>query len=203
MPIDIAPETKSVTCDLTFDSGIVRTGTVLDPEGRPLSGASMIGESFRNTHRFIPLDGPKFTVYGLSPSPLLPRTLIIRHAARGLGKAVRVDVGDRGPLEVRLEALAAVGGRLVDEAARPREGVEIRLLRLVSEPLRGAQPEFSPPIQTTTDPDGRFRLNGIVPGGTYRLWAPNIKPGGRNFILEDWTPKAGELKDLGEVSSKD
>ena len=42
-PIDIAPGTESITCDLTFDSGVARTGTVLDPEGRPLAGASMIG----------------------------------------------------------------------------------------------------------------------------------------------------------------
>ena len=36
-PVDIAPGTESITCDLTFDSGVVRTGTVLDPEGRPLA----------------------------------------------------------------------------------------------------------------------------------------------------------------------
>ncbi len=35
-PVDIAPGTESFTCDLTFDSGVVRSGSVLDPEGRPL-----------------------------------------------------------------------------------------------------------------------------------------------------------------------
>ena len=100
-PIDIAPGTESVTCDLTFDSGLTRTGTVMDPEGRPLSGVSMIGENFRNTWEFTSLDGPQFTVRGLSTSPLLPRTLIFRHAGRGLGKTPEDrrhrSRSDRGP----------------------------------------------------------------------------------------------------------
>src|SRR5262249_24269350 len=141
LPIDIAPGTRSATYDLTLDPGVVRSGTVLDPEGRPLPGASVIGETFRNTDQFAPLDGARFTVYGLSPSPLLPRTVIFRHLARGLGKAVRIDVGDRGPLEVRLEPLAAVTGRLVDEVGRPREGAGLRLLRPIPPPPPRAPPQ--------------------------------------------------------------
>jgi hypothetical protein len=200
LPIDIAPGTRSATYDLTLDSGVVRSGTVLDPEGRPLPGASVIGETFRNTHQFIPLVGSGFTVYGLSPSPLLPRTVIFRHLTRGLGKAVRIDLGDRGPLEVRLEPLAAVTGRLVDEAGQPLEGVELQLLRQIHEPLRGAQPEFSPPLGATTDRDGRFRLEGIVPGVTHNLQANGIRAGSVDFLLEDWTPRGGEVKDLGQVA---
>jgi len=202
LPIDIAPGTESFTRDLMFDSGVVRTGTVLDPAGRPLSGANMIGETYNNTTHFAALDGPHFTVYALSPSPLLPRTLIFRHAERGLGKALRVDAGDRGPLEVQLEPLAAVAGRLVDQAGRPRQGAELRLLRVVNEPLRSSNGEFSPPLRATTDRDGRFRLDAVVPGVTHSLQAPSIKPDVPFFVLENWTPKAGEVKDLGEIAPK-
>ena len=82
----------------------------------------MIGETYRNTFRFVPLEGSQFTVYGLSASPLLIRTLIFRHERTGLGKAVQVDGNDRGPIEVRLEPTAAVTGRLLDEAGQARRG---------------------------------------------------------------------------------
>ena len=98
----------------------------MDPEGRPLSGVSMIGEYFRNTWEFTPLDGPQFTVRGLSASRLPLRTLIFRHAGRGLGKAVKIDGTDRCPIEVRLEPTASATGRLLDGAGRPCDGVEVR-----------------------------------------------------------------------------
>jgi RNA polymerase sigma factor (sigma-70 family) len=200
-PVDIAPGTESATYDLTFDSGIVRTGTVRDPEGRPLSGASLIGESYQfgSLFAFKPLDGPEFTVYGLSPSPLLPRTLIFRHADRRLGQTVHVDGRETGPIEVRLEPTASVTGRLLDQAGRPLDGIELHIYREIREPTRGAHGDFSPPIQATTDSEGRFRIDGIVPGAVQKVRAVGLKDGAGGFIIEDWTPRSGEVKDLGEI----
>ncbi len=163
----------------------------------------MIGETYRNTSQFIPLDGSGFTVYGLSPSPLLPRTIIFHHGARGLGKAVQVDVGDKGPLQVRLEPTATVTGRLRDKAGQPVEGLVLRMFRLIDEPTRGSQREFDPPLQATTDRDGRFRIDGIVPGLNQKVSARGFQGNFEGFILVDWTPKPGEVKDLGEVRPKD
>jgi RNA polymerase sigma factor (sigma-70 family) len=201
-PVDIAPGTASITCDLTFDSGVVRAGTVLDPEGRPLVGATMIGEIYRNNYIFRPLRGSDFTVCGLSARPLLPRTVILRHGVRGLGKVVRVDGKDRGPLQVRLERTATVTGRLLDKAGQPAVGISLQLLGLINEPLRVSQQDFIPPLRATTGPDGRFRIDGIVPGLAQNLQAIEFKIGPNGIVLEDWTPKPGELKDLGEVRPK-
>jgi hypothetical protein len=198
-PVDIAPSTASVTCDLTLDSGLVRTGTVLDPDGLPLAGASMIGETYRNIFRFQPLNGPEFTVYGLSASPLLARTLIFRHEGRGLGKTVQVDGHDQGPLQVRLEKTATVTGRLLDKAGQPAEGVALRILGMINEPLRSSLQDLTPPVQATTGQDGRFRFEGIVPGVMQKLQAIGFKLGSDGYLLEEWTPKPGELKDIGEV----
>jgi RNA polymerase sigma factor (sigma-70 family) len=195
-PVDIAPRAESASFDLTFDSGIVRTGTVLDPEGHPIEGVAMIGEDHRNTSEFKPLDGSQFTVYGLSPSPLLPRTLIFRHADRRLGKTVRVDGKETGRLEVRLEPTATATGRLLDKAGQPVDHAELRVWRLIEEPTRGAHQELSPPIAGTTDSEGRFRIVGIVPVAVQKI---GLKVDGEAFILERWTPKPGEVKDLGEI----
>jgi hypothetical protein len=202
-PVDIAPGSESATYDLTLDSGIVRTGTVMDPEGRPLSGVGMIGEGFQYMNQFHGLGGSQFTVTGLSTSPLLPRTLIFRHEARRLGKTRLVDVNQTGPLEVRLEPTASWTGRLLDASGRPCEGIEVQVLRLIREPTRGAQPPFSPPIRATTGPDGRFRIDGIVPGTVQKIQAVGFKGECNGFILEDWTPKPGEVRDLGEIRPKD
>ena len=120
-PIDIAPGTETITCDLTFDSGVVRTGTVRDQEGRPLSGTTMVGETLRNYYQFTSMDGPNFTVYGLFRDPKLYRTLIFRNAEKGLGKTLRIDGSDPGPIDVRLEPLGSLTGRLVDAAGKPRK----------------------------------------------------------------------------------
>jgi hypothetical protein len=202
-PIDITPGTESASYDLTLDSGVVRNGIVMDPEGRPLTGVKMIGESHRDMNQFHAVDGSQFTVTGLSTHALLPRTLIFRHEARRLGATVRVDVKQSGLLEVRLEPAAALTGRLLDASGEPCEGIEIQVLRLISEPTRAAQLPFSPPIRATTDPDGRFRIEGIVPGTVQKIQANGFKGASNGFILEDWTPEAGEVKDLGEIRPKD
>ena len=69
-------------------------------------------------------------MYGLSASPLLPRTLIFRHAGRGLGKAVKVDGKERGPLQVRLERTASVTGPLLDKEGEPAGGITLQILGL-------------------------------------------------------------------------
>jgi hypothetical protein len=201
-PVDIAAGTESATYDLTLDSGVVRTGIVRDPEGRPLAGASMIGHDFHRMFELKPLDSPEFTVSGLGRSPLLARTLVFRHADRRLGKTMRVLGTETGPIDVRLDPAASVVGRLVDGAGQPRDGIELRVVRVVDDPTRSARADFDPPINTTTDSDGRFRIDGIVPGTVQKIRVAESKDRPEDWIIEDWTPKPGEVKDLGEIRSK-
>ena len=56
--------------------------------------------------------------------------------------------------------------------------------------------------EATTDDDGRFRIEGLVPGSKYLL---NVKDG--NAILEGYTKgdltfKPGKAKDLGDLKDK-
>jgi hypothetical protein len=196
-PIEIAAGTDSITCDLTFDSGVVRTGTVRGPDGQPISGVSMVGETPKNFFRFT-IDGPNFTIFGLSRDPKLYRTVVFRHVQKGLGTTSRIDGSKAGPIDVRLEPMASLAGRLLDESGNPRKDVEMRLLRIVREPYVSANGEFSRPLRATTDRDGRFRIDGVIPGAAYWLQTSE----GRFFNRDFWTPKAGEAKDLGNITPK-
>ena len=58
-PIDIAPGTAAITCDLTFDSGVVATGTrpAFRTGGRS-QARRMIGVvTYHNIFHFVPLEG--------------------------------------------------------------------------------------------------------------------------------------------------
>ncbi len=155
-----------------------------------------------NTNRYVMLEGPEFTLYGLSNDPRLPRTTILRHKERRLATAIRVDVGDKGPLQVRLEPTAALTGRLLDKAGRPLEGIELALCRLINEPTRSLQQEFIPNERSTTHADGRFRLEGLVPGLRQKVEIIGDKISSESYVLKEWTPKPGETKDLGEIRPK-
>lgn len=194
-PVEIPEGVTTFDCDLTLDSGVVRQGTVLDPEGRPLSGVGLIGETFRNTHTFKTLTDPHFAIYALSADPLLSRRITLRHERRGLGISLRIGAKNRSPLEVRLQPLATLKGRLVDADGRPRTGASasLQLLAIVDDPLRGAHLEFSPPIRSNLDDDGRFHFDGVVPGCPYNLQC------GPAFPLREWVPAPGEVKDLGAI----
>jgi hypothetical protein len=124
--------------------------------------------------------------------------VIFRHAEKRLGTTSRIDGSDSGPIEVRLEPMASLTGRLVDGAGKPLKATELRLLRIVDEPYVGANGEFSPPIRATADGDGRFRIDGIIPGTAYWLQTSQ----GSYFNRDFWTPKAGESKDLGDITPK-
>jgi hypothetical protein len=112
-----------------------------------------------------------------------------------------------GPLAVRLEPYGVAVGRLVDADGKPVAGRRFpinSLLRQKPEEL-GTLP-WSPQFQfLQTDKDGKFRIEGLVPGMKYDLsildpLAPGVRFGidiGRALSV-----KSGEVKDLGDIPLK-
>ncbi|WP_406694276.1 carboxypeptidase-like regulatory domain-containing protein [Singulisphaera sp. Ch08] len=86
-----------------------------------------------------------------------------------------------------LARLAAVSGRVVDEAGKPLEGAEVRLGNVQAE----SGGRYESPLESTvrTDAEGRFRAEQI-PVGTASVWVN--KPGyyGPGLGLPITTPKA-------------
>ncbi len=101
--VNPAEGAESVTCDLVLDPGTMPRGTVVDPDGKPLAGATALGLTAYNTHRNwtrSPLKTAEFTVWGLGPTD--EREVVFVHKAKQLTGSVRVRGDAKGPLVVKL-----------------------------------------------------------------------------------------------------
>jgi RNA polymerase sigma factor (sigma-70 family) len=190
--LDPARGAGSVRRDVTLDPGWVFKGTVLGPDGKPLAGARGFGLSERQpTWDFARMNSAEFTVRGFNPRR--PRDLLFLHKEKGLVGVARPPKENGGAVTARLRPGAAVTGRLVDAAGRPRAGIELEVRSRPKE--RPAPWEKYPHERVETDREGRFRVAGLLSDREFRL------ADGRGTLPFD-APRPGETKDLGNVVVK-
>jgi hypothetical protein len=183
----IAPAegTASLTRDIALASARTVRGTVLGPGGKPLAGATVMGLA-RTEETIFPdvLEGGDFVVRRLTPGRT--RELVFRHQEKRLGKFVVVS-GDRTvPLVVRLEPWGSVTGRLLGRDRKPVPGSKLRM---------GRSGWAAAPLPDTTDREGRFNVEGLIPGQQYWL---NCFKGGLGWGVE-FTAESGGKKNLGDL----
>jgi RNA polymerase sigma factor (sigma-70 family) len=201
--INPAEGDREVVCDVVLDPGQVVKGTVLDADGKPLAGARVAGLNGFSYWPHEPLKTADFTLTGLGPGET--RLLQFSHPERRLAGFVVVKGDTRKPLRVQLGPAAVLTGRLVTPDGQPVKEGEIMGMTGVPQPSPGAsRPDLSAgtlPGGIRPDKDGKFRIEGIVPGLTYRL---SLLKG--NYALQlqgaaadPLTVKPGETKDLGDI----
>ncbi|HEX5269030.1 MAG TPA: carboxypeptidase-like regulatory domain-containing protein, partial [Gemmataceae bacterium] len=105
---------------------------------------------------------------------------------------------ERGPVTVTLDPAASVSGKLVDAGGRPLAHLSITVTfrRSKDEPLEMHSRDLR------TDAEGKFRIDGLLPGMSY---SADVHPPDTNYhqsLFEGLTLKAGESKDLGTVKPK-
>jgi RNA polymerase sigma factor (sigma-70 family) len=191
-------DAESLTCNLVVDPGRTLTGKVLGPDGPPLAGARPFGlhSYIEGSWAYEALKTADFTAYGLTARE--SRKLMFIHEGLRLAGSRVVRGDEQGPITVKLEPWATVTGRLITADGVPRADVE-----LVS--WRGPKPDMTlgiPPQQSyRPDKDGRFRIEGLVPGMRYGMSASvGIMSVGELF--RDLVLKPGETKDLGDVQAR-
>jgi hypothetical protein len=79
-----------------------------------------------------------------------------------------------------------VRGRLLDADGLPLRNVKLHGSELVAQAGR-------------TDTEGRFRLEGLIPGRRYDLNYHKDKPSVSGSVLKGFVGKPGEVRDLGDV----
>jgi RNA polymerase sigma factor (sigma-70 family) len=181
--INPKPGDESITCDLVVVPARSVKGTVLGPDGKPLSGARQ--------YRWDTLPGSEFTVWGLPPGKLSePWQIEFVHESKKLAGFVTVHGDEKEPLQVRLQPWGVLTGRLVNPQGEPLSGVKVACIHRVDD--------------VYADKDGRFRIEGLTPGLKYEVYVSK-----ESLVLpilggepKDLTVQPGETKDLGVLKVK-
>ncbi len=195
--VNAPDDAESIACDLRLRKGKSRDLLVVDPDNKPVFGVEASGLKSQIENPMTAIQVDHFQVTNLVPGE--SRAVVARVVSRKLmGLAMVPEAGD-APVTLCLLPWCSLTGRLVDDAGRPRtQAMEIRLecgkLPLHTVNGRGYHhPTFA------VGPDGRFQIEGLVPGAGYKLQA--LEGGVR--ILGDLTLDLvlhpGESRDLGDL----
>jgi Carboxypeptidase regulatory-like domain len=182
--VEVAPKPgdEAITCDVVVDPGRKLKGTTLGPDGKPLAGAQVSGLRPMRCY----WKGAEFTLRGLSPDK--SELLQVIHEEKKLAGWLEVRGDAKDPVRIRLQPWGAVTGRLVKPDGEPMTKVTISAL------LRSGQ----------TDKDGKFRIDGLVPGMKFGLGVTKepyaLEISGKN--LENLSVRPGETRDLGDIRVK-
>ncbi len=206
--VNPAVDAKEMTCDLVLDPGHTLKGEVHGPDGKPLAGVRVSGLRSYNGHglwEHEPLKTSTFTVTGLDSEQ--PRLLEFACVEKKLAGSVAVKGDEKGPLVVKLVPAAAMTGRLVTPDGKPiADGELIALRGAIDQPQpRNADPTVgSLPPSVRRDKDGKFRIEGLVPGLTYYL---GLVKGNYLHRLSGaaggkLTFEEGQTRDFGDVVAK-
>jgi RNA polymerase sigma factor (sigma-70 family) len=192
--LDVPDKAAEFQADVIVDPGQALKGAIVGADGRSLTGVSVTGlnvQAFRSTE---PLSAAEFTVAGLSPNR--PRLVTFLHKGKNLGAVLLVRPEDKGPLTVRLEPCGTVTGRLLDKAGKPLAAAGLWAY-LSDGRFQGAEGHAHMP-GTATDKEGRFRLEGLVPGVSY---AVNLRLGAAasQSLTGGMKLEAGQTKELGDL----
>ncbi len=188
--VDPPKSVDSVTRDITLDPGWDFSGTVLGPDGKNLFWARGFVFVLNESHSwdYGQWKGAEFTVH--CSHPRQPRELLLHHPETGLVGLAQTPQNAGHSITVQLQLGATVSGRLLDAEGRPRADVELELSFRSKE--RQVWHRYST-HDIKTDRDGRFSVQGLLPGRNFRL-----SDDGRELNFGDGL-RSGYTKDLGDV----
>ncbi|HEV3261598.1 MAG TPA: sigma-70 family RNA polymerase sigma factor [Gemmataceae bacterium] len=223
--VEVNPEKGAVlaTCPVVLDPGRTLTGTVLGPDGEPLAGARVSGLTSYGGGYWAdePQTTAAFAVTGFGPGkrrltaafavtgfgPAEHRLLMFVHEGKRLAGFLVVKADEKGPLTIKLRPWGVLQGCLVNADGQPRADAELVSLgspiRHRTEPIAGTPDELSfgslPTRERRTDKDGKFRLEGLIPGLKYNIGIEEEGYRITGTLPENLMVRPGEVKDLGDV----
>jgi RNA polymerase sigma factor (sigma-70 family) len=205
---------KSATFEIALEPAKTVKASVMDMDGKPLRGYFVAGQtaSPRQTSSWLmPKESPTFSMRGLDGRR--SRMVVVFSAEKKLGKAQVVRGDEAGTVPIRLEPLSSVTGRVLDAGGRPLAGVHVRATLEGKGDYGACLPvQFFITSATwaeklepkgTTDADGKFRLNGLLPGLKYTLLVSEDGSADPERLIVQRAglapPPSGHNQDLGDL----
>ncbi|MDB5388167.1 MAG: antirepressor regulating drug resistance protein, partial [Planctomycetaceae bacterium] len=195
--VNVPEDAQTHAVELRLIKGKSREVTVVDAEGNSVEGLEASGLDNQIENPISKVENSALSVTNLFPGE--QREVVARCVSRKLMGMAVVSEKDNGPVTLKLEPWANVTGRLVDDAGQPRSnGLRIVLEdgKLPIHTLNGMDYDKQ---EFLIDPDGKFHIDGLVPGAKYQL---QVVEGGFRYVgdvTEDLTLKPGETRELGNV----
>src|SRR5262245_38508234 len=220
LPIDVdaaKPETLSFT--FTLEDGSPRKGSVVGPDGKPAVGvtaADVIGGMPRS------MTSTDFTLSGMSPTTR--RFLLFLDNEKKLGAVQTVSGADKDPVIVKLQPLGSATGVVLKADKKPWDRLTVTAIPFVEDAkqydnlpteamtLQGTSSLTMAPWwkltrrTATTDDQGRFRLEGLLPGLEYTIYISDGKLEEHGTLVTERskvTVAAGKDQDLGSMTKGD
>jgi RNA polymerase sigma factor (sigma-70 family) len=192
------PAEGETELELTLVRGKERTIRLIDPEGKPVDGASIVGVDFNNV--LYTLKQSTAQVAGLTASEK-ERHVYALDRDKKLGAFAVLDTASTEPVTIQLQPLASYQARLVGSDGKPLQGIEL-VLSFAGKPGQGwnakAHLHFS--HTAISDANGQFKFSSIIPGSKYWLMK------GTPYSSSSLTPNAkvielkpGENRNGGDI----
>jgi hypothetical protein len=192
-----AKDAKPITQDIYLEPARAVRGTILDPDGKPLTGVRVRG--LDDDWDWSPaLTTADINIRGLNPQR--PRRLYFQHDGKHLVATLVVRGDEKKPLIVHMQRATTVTGRLLDADGQPVAHAQVHSggSKKPNDPAFGQLPE-----NFQTDAQGRFRISTFLPGLKYNLiWAEQKSNPKAGYIFEGLSFGPGETRDLGNVQAK-
>jgi protocatechuate 3,4-dioxygenase beta subunit len=198
--IDPPAGTDELTIELRFDTGRSVSGTIVDPDGQPLAGCTVGGLTV-TYDKLQTMTEATFTAAALDPER--PRTVVFLHPGRKLAGTVKLSGAEPNTLTVKLAATGAITGRILDAEGKPVPGASVAVRYYDRAVHRSASSGVFGRDDHQADPDGRFRIEGLIPGERFDV---GFQVKGRWLDAgkgpRELTIVPGETKDLGDIRTR-
>ena len=200
--VALDPKAGSATVDLQVDPGRTLDLAVVDPDGRPLGGLRVEGISPQYLN--LPVPQSSYPIRVLALNPAKPRRVTVSHDGRKLVGSTWLKGDETDTRIVHLVPWGSVVGRFLDAEGNPLPSRRINY-DFNTPPTRpedvGILPGTAISPLPATDQDGRFRIDGAVPGLKYAASLRGFPPAfGLGF--KDVTVGPGEVKNLGDIKAR-
>ena len=183
--------------DIAIITGRTVKGKFEDPDGKPLSKVIIHGAIGVGVYT-SPLPNPEFTLTAINPHA--PNPYFFYQREKNLAAAVIIKGDEPDGFTVKLQHAATITGRLLGDDGQPLADTEIS--GAIDDHQLGLKGGWYGFFVGRTDKEGKFKINGLLPGAKLSARVNRRLFGLGAQIFEGLGFSAGEVRDFGDIKVK-